>query len=74
MNDNWKFYCGDTINASSDEFNDSCWLSLDLPHDWSIEGVIYANNPSGNNGGYFLTGIGWYRENLMYLNTGDLNV
>ena len=59
---NWKFYPGDTAAAKSKDFNDLSWRSLDLPHDWSIEGKINPKNPMGAAGGYFPAGIGWYRK------------
>ena len=34
---------------------------VDLPHDWSILGVPSANEPSGNDGGYYPTGKAQYR-------------
>jgi beta-galactosidase len=58
----WKFHLGDTAVASSREFNDENWRNLDLPHDWSIEGQIKPDNPTGGAGGYFPAGIGWYRK------------
>lgn len=58
----WKFYQGDTASAKLRDFNDKGWRSLDLPHDWSIEGKILANNSTGGAGGYFPAGIGWYRK------------
>jgi beta-galactosidase len=58
----WKFRLGDLPAASSIDFDDKNWRSLDLPHDWSIEGTIDSNNPMGNDGGYFSAGIGWYRK------------
>jgi beta-galactosidase len=33
-----------------------------LPHDWSIEGKINADNPTKGGGGYFPAGIAWYRK------------
>jgi beta-galactosidase len=59
---NWKFNQGDDASAKSIDFNDSGWRSLDLPHDWSIEGKINPKNPTGGAGGYFPAGIGWYRN------------
>ncbi len=36
----WKFYLGDAgESASSKDYDDSSWRRLDLPHDWSIEGM-----------------------------------
>lgn len=58
----WKFYLGDTPAAKSKDFNDKHWRTLDLPHDWSIEGKIDPKNPMGGSGGYFPAGIGWYRK------------
>jgi beta-galactosidase len=59
---NWKFFQGDTVPARSKNFNDIAWRSLDLPHDWSIEGKVSPKNPTGGAGGYFPAGIGWYRK------------
>lgn len=58
----WKFALADEPTASQADFNDAQWRTLNLPHDWSIEGQTKADNPSGNDGGYFPTGIGWYRK------------
>ncbi|MFH1194098.1 MAG: glycoside hydrolase family 2 TIM barrel-domain containing protein [bacterium] len=58
----WKFFLGDTPAASASDFHDENWRSLDLPHDWSIEGKIDRNNTTGIGGGYVPAGIGWYRK------------
>jgi len=58
----WKFYLGDIPDASKTDFNDHSWRSLDLPHDWSIEGETAIDNPSEGDGGFFPTGVGWYRK------------
>jgi beta-galactosidase len=62
FDNNWKFFQGDTASAKSKDFNDMGWRSLDLPHDWSIEGKIRPTNPTGGAGGYFPAGSGWYRK------------
>ena len=62
FDNNWKFFLGDTTAASAIAFNDKNWRTLDLPHDWSIEGEIDPENPMGTAGGYFPSGIGWYRK------------
>jgi beta-galactosidase len=59
---NWKFFLGDIPSASASNFDDNSWRNLDLPHDWSIEGVLDSINPMGSDGGYFPAGIGWYRK------------
>ncbi len=61
----WKFYLGDEPKAGTNNFDDKAWRTLDLPHDWSIEGVVNPKNPTGNDGGYFPAGIGWYRKNFI---------
>jgi beta-galactosidase len=61
---NWKFFLGDTASAKLNEFNDMAWRSLDLPHDWSIEGKIDHKNPTGIAGGFFPAGVGWYRKSF----------
>lgn len=64
FNDSWKFYLGDDSLASAKNFVDAKWRTLSLPHDWSIEQKIDKNAPAGNDGGYYPTGIGWYRKNF----------
>lgn len=60
----WRFHLGDIKDADKINFKDNDWRILDLPHDWSIEGDINKNAPAGGNGGYFPTGIGWYRKHF----------
>ena len=62
---NWKFSPGDHPDARNNDFNDKGWRTLDLPHDWSIEGKTDSLNPTGNDGGYFPAGTGWYRKQFM---------
>ncbi len=61
----WKFYLGDIEQASKTDFDDASWRTLDLPHDWSIEGNFDPTHPAGNDGAYLPTGIGWYRKNFV---------
>jgi beta-galactosidase len=59
---NWKFFLGDPAGAETASFSDSAWRTVDLPHDWSIEGAPSEKNPTGAGGGYFPAGVGWYRK------------
>jgi beta-galactosidase len=34
----WRFHLGDVPGAEERAYPDSSWRSVDLPHDWSIEG------------------------------------
>jgi beta-galactosidase/beta-glucuronidase len=62
INDNWKFQKGDLKNAATPDFDDSKWRTLDLPHDWSVEGPL--NQCLASATGYLPGGIGWYRKML----------
>jgi beta-galactosidase len=64
FDDDWRFALGDRLTGAAMECDVSDWRTLDLPHDWSIEGSLERNNPSGGAGGYFPAGIGWYRKTL----------
>ena len=58
----WKFHLGDVKRGEDVALNDSSWRTLDLPHDWSIEGEFSARNPAGAGGGALPGGLGWYRK------------
>ena len=62
MDPGWRFTQGDSTGADRPGFDDRAWRRLDLPHDWSIEGTPREDAPAGGRGGYFPTGIGWYRK------------
>jgi beta-galactosidase len=57
----WKFFKGDAPGAQQPGFADTTWRSLDLPHDWSIEGP-FSEQPGSATSGHLPTGIGWYRK------------
>lgn len=61
----WRFILGDPSNAHLPDFDDSGWRTLDLPHDWSIEGAFSEEAPAAGNGAYLPTGIGWYRKQFL---------
>ena len=46
----WRFFKGDTEGAQAAGFKDGNWRTLDLPHDWSIEGPFSEDAPAGGNG------------------------
>lgn len=53
----WQFHLGDERSADP-----QAWRSIQLPHDWSIEGPSTADAPGGGPHGYSQHGIGWYRR------------
>ena len=60
----WKFMEQDVAGAQAASFDDSKWQSVDLPHDWDIFHAPNADAPTGNGGGYFPGGTGWYRKQV----------
>ncbi len=40
------------------------WRTVDVPHDWSIEGEFDRSNSTGQGGAYLPAGIGWYRKTI----------
>jgi beta-galactosidase len=58
----WRFHLGDVAGAQQPAFDDAGWRTLDVPHDWSIEGEFSEQNPAGVAGGALPGGVGWYRK------------
>jgi beta-galactosidase len=54
---------GGDISYAQPGFNDSQWRSLNLPHDWGIEGPFKQEYP-GETGKLPWWGVGWYRKHL----------
>lgn len=61
----WTFRLGDDSLASRPDYDDTAWRTLNLPHDWAIEGEFSKDNPSGTGGGALPGGIGWYRKTFI---------
>lgn len=60
----WRFTRGDSTGAHAAAFDDRRWRTVDLPHDWSVEGPFAQNNPGAGRIGYLPTGVGWYRKSF----------
>ncbi len=58
----WRFSKGDFATAMMPAFDDSGWRTVNVPHDWSVEGPFGAEYASGS--GYAPGGIGWYRKHF----------
>ena len=58
----WRFNLGAVTGGQLTGFNDAGWRSLNLPHDWSIEGKFSKDNPATPEGGALPGGVGWYRK------------
>lgn len=62
FDEGWKFFRGDAAGGENPSLLDRNWQTLNLPHDWSIEGPFREDNPSGPHEAYLPCGIGWYRK------------
>lgn len=62
FNDGWLFSMGDDEKMSSAAFDDGKWRKLELPHDWSIEGLMSPTLASCT--GYLPAGVAWYRKHF----------
>ena len=60
----WRFLKADAPGAERPNFDDAAWRALDVPHDWSIEGPFGEKNPTGKDGGFLPSGVGWYRKSF----------
>jgi len=60
FNENWKFSLSDVKEGANPGLDDSKWRILNLPHDWSVEGVYSPDKASAT--GYLPGGIAWYRK------------
>jgi beta-galactosidase len=58
----WRFLEADLPGTEKPEFDDSAWVAVTLPHDWSIAGPFQQDAPSKGAGAFAPTGIGWYRK------------
>ncbi|TRX51182.1 DUF4982 domain-containing protein [Fulvivirga sp. M361] len=58
INAHWSFFKGDINQAAQQNFDDSDWKVVGLPHTWNDKDVL----PDENRGYY--RGVGWYRKHL----------
>ncbi len=77
LDNGWLFYVGDPADAQSATFADTGWRTLNVPHDWSIEGATPPSNPFSSSaattgrGGYAPSGIAWYRKHFTLPASGS---
>jgi beta-galactosidase/beta-glucuronidase len=61
-NHHWQFTLHDDSLACRPDYDDSAWRTLDVPHDWSVEGQLSPELASCT--GFLPGGIGWYRKHF----------
>jgi len=76
LNTGWKFIRDSISGAEQPGFDDSKWMVVDLPHDYSImdlpgddgpdqNGPFSRKSPgNGNSTGHVIGGTGWYRKSF----------
>ena len=66
LSDGWKFCRDDdgalATAAISPDFDDSSWRTVEVPHDWAIEGPFDAKSKDGDTGKLPWRGVGVYRR------------
>jgi len=60
----WRFLKADAPGAEENQFDDFNWRTLNVPHDWSIEGPFSETNKTRGAGGFLPSGVGWYRKHF----------
>lgn len=76
FNNDWKFLRDSIAGAEQVAYHDADWLSVDLPHDYSIIDLPGEDGPdqigpfsklspgNGNSTGQVMGGTGWYRKSF----------
>jgi beta-galactosidase len=62
FNADWSFHLNDSIADKDTIGAGTKWKTLDVPHDWSIEGKFDEKSPGGYGGGSLNGGLGWYKK------------
>ena len=60
----WRFSQADDASASQTAYDDASWRTVDVPHDWGVEGTVSETAPTGRGGGYRPSGVSWYRKHF----------
>jgi beta-galactosidase len=55
---------GSDVSFVRADFDDTSWRSVNLPHDWAIEGPFLTSGPYGGMGRLKSWGPAWYRKKL----------
>jgi len=83
LNSGWKFIRDSIPGAEQPGFDDSKWMTIDLPHDYSIMpltgedradkiGPFSRKSPgNGNSTGHVIGGTGWYRKSFTLDKSDD---
>lgn len=65
FNQGWSFVESDVKEVKNLNGTSLSWKAVDLPHDWDIYHAPSLNAPTGNDGGYYPAGTGWYKKTFV---------
>ena len=63
FDEDWRFLKTDAAGAEQTSFDDTSWRTLNLPHDWAIEGP-FDSKYNSSTGGLPIFGVAWYRKHF----------
>ncbi len=63
LGDDWKFHLGEHPEAIRNDFDDTTWTTVSVPHDWAIHEPFDVNG-NGDTGKLPWKNEGWYRKKL----------
>lgn len=58
----WLFSRADAPASEQIMYDDVNWRTVNLPHDWAIDGPAIKEEAVGRGGGYRPSGVSWYRK------------
>ncbi|MDT0645583.1 beta-galactosidase GalB [Zunongwangia sp. F260] len=64
FNSEWQFHLNDSVQDTDTISENTNWRTLNVPHDWSIEGDFSPEHPAGTGGGALPGGLGWYKKSF----------
>ncbi|WP_369766034.1 glycoside hydrolase family 2 TIM barrel-domain containing protein [Flavobacterium sp. WC2429] len=62
FNSDWSFHLNDSIVDKDTIEANTKWRTLNVPHDWGVEGKFDEKSPAGFGGGALTGGLGWYKK------------
>ena len=62
----WHCCAGNLVAAEREDYDDSMWQKVDLPHDWSIGQSFESRLTYGDQHAYLPNAIVWYRKHFRY--------
>lgn len=76
FSEQWRFVRDSVVSAEAMDYDDSGWITVDLPHDFSLMplpggdtedqvGPFSKRSPGMNSTGHVMGGTGWYRKSFM---------